>query len=152
MIDAALARAATLPAHGRPLCLLAGGETTVTIAGSGKGGRNQEMALAAALALEGRPPVCALFAGTDGTDGPTDAAGGYAFASTAAAMGGSRAARRFLEHNDSNTALTVSHDLLITGPTRTNVMDLAILLVYPESLSAAEATLLSAPSEQSRSV
>ncbi len=67
-------RAASLGQDSKGLCLLAGGETTVTIRGKGRGGRNQEMALAAALELEDQPCVCALFAGTDGTDGPTDAA------------------------------------------------------------------------------
>lgn len=110
------------------LCLLAGGETTVTIQGRGRGGRNQEMALAAALELEDQPCVCALFAGTDGTDGPTDAAGGFAFGSSVTRMGGREAARALLDENDSNTALTLSGDLLVTGPTRTNVMDLAVLL------------------------
>ncbi|MGE9985110.1 glycerate kinase type-2 family protein [Desulfovibrio sp. SGI.169] len=110
-------------------CLLAGGETTVTIQGRGRGGRNQEMALAAALELEDQPCVCALFAGTDGTDGPTGAAGGFAFSDSVTRMGGREAARSLLDENDSNAALTLSGDLLITGPTRTNVMDLAVLLV-----------------------
>lgn len=114
---------------GKGLCLLAGGETTVTIQGRGRGGRNQEMALAAALELEGQPRVCALFAGTDGTDGPTDAAGGFAFSDSVARMGGREAARALLAENNSNAALALSGDLLITGPTRTNVMDLAVLLV-----------------------
>ena len=114
---------------GKGLCLLAGGETTVTIQGRGRGGRNQEMALAAALELEGQPRVCALFAGTDGTDGPTDAAGGFAFSDSVARMGGRETARALLAENNSNAALALSGDLLITGPTRTNVMDLAVLLV-----------------------
>lgn len=115
----------------RGFCLLAGGETTVTIQGRGKGGRNQEMALAAALELENQPCISALFAGTDGTDGPTDAAGGFAFSHSVARMGGREAARALLDENDSNAALTLSGDLLTTGPTRTNVMDLAIFLVEP---------------------
>lgn len=101
----------------------------MTIQGRGRGGRNQEMALAAALELEGQPRVCALFAGTDGTDGPTDAAGGFAFSDSVARMGGREAARALLAENNSNAALALSGDLLITGPTRTNVMDLAVLLV-----------------------
>lgn len=124
-------------AKSKRFCLLAGGETTVTIKGNGLGGRNQEMALAAALALEGNKGICALFAGTDGTDGPTDAAGGYAFADSTMRMGGHTAATAFLEKNDSNAALKRSGDILLTGPTRTNVMDLAILLVTEDdNLSA----------------
>lgn len=125
----ALRRAGSLGPDGKGLCLLAGGETTVTIRGRGRGGRNQEMALAAALELEDQPRVCALFAGTDGTDGPTDAAGGFAFSGSVARMGGREAARALLAENDSNAALALSGDLLVTGPTRTNVMDLAVLLV-----------------------
>ena len=118
-----------------PMCLLAGGETTVTVRGRGQGGRNQEMALAAALELEREPDcgrMCALFAGTDGIDGTTDAAGGFAFADSTAAM------RRqgvnpvaLLDDNNSHAALAAAGDLLITGPTKTNVMDLAIVLVQP---------------------
>lgn len=113
------------------ICLLAGGETTVTIHGNGKGGRNQEMALAAALELENTKGICALFGGTDGTDGPVDAAGGFAFANSASMMGGRAMAENFLANNDSNAALRLAGDLLVTGPTRTNVMDLAIILVEP---------------------
>lgn len=87
----------------------------MTIQGRGRGGRNQEMALAAALELEGQPRVCALFAGTDGTDGPTDAAGGFAFSDSVARMGGREAARALLAENNSNAALALSGDLLITG-------------------------------------
>lgn len=114
---------------GRSVCLLAGGETTVTLTGNGQGGRNQEMALAAALELEDMPAVSCLFAGTDGTDGPTGAAGGFADAGSVARMGGREAARAFLRNNDSNTALARGGDLFVTGPTRTNVMDIAILVV-----------------------
>lgn len=115
----------------RPVCLLAGGETTVTIRGGGLGGRNQEMALAAALELEGHEGVSALFAGTDGTDGPTDAAGGVADEEAVAAMGGREKALAWLEENDSHTALSAGGRLFVSGPTRTNVMDVAILLVHP---------------------
>lgn len=115
-----------------PICLLAGGETTVSLHGSGMGGRNQEMALAAKLALheDTGSKISALFAGTDGTDGPTDAAGGFAFASRAGtAQAEMDFARECLANNDSYRALGKMGDLLITGPTLTNVMDLAILLV-----------------------
>lgn len=114
----------------KPVCLLAGGETTVTIKGTGKGGRNQEMALACAIELANSSEICALFAGTDGTDGPTDAAGGFAFPDSVEKMGGVKKAVQYLENNDSNLALKQADDLLITGPTRTNVMDLAILLIF----------------------
>ena len=127
----ALSAAQGLRPDDAPLCLLAGGETTVTLRGQGKGGRNQEMALAASLALEGEPRVAALFAGTDGSDGPTDAAGGYAFGDSAVRLREHGDPRRFLDANNSYAALHLSGDLLITGPTRTNVMDMALLLVSP---------------------
>lgn len=163
--------ALTLPSG---TCLLAGGETTVSLRGNGRGGRNQEMALAAALTLDelasgelasqdgrerqdksgdrsaqtaqasqetcqnpchyrGQPDSLAyslacLFAGTDGTDGPTDAAGGFADAQTVARMGGRQVALARLADNDSYPALKMANDLFVTGPTRTNVMDLAILV------------------------
>ena len=81
---AALGKAVGCSGHpvARPVCLLAGGETTVTLEGQGKGGRNQELALAAALALEGSSRISLLSAGTDGTDGPTDAAGAFADGAT----------------------------------------------------------------------
>ncbi len=114
-----------------PACILSGGETTVTIAGSGKGGRNMEMALAAAIELEGKPGVVFLSAGTDGTDGPTDAAGAFAdggIVPRARALGLS--ARQFLANNDSYHFFRKTDDLFITGPTGTNVMDLQILLCH----------------------
>lgn len=116
----------------RPLCLLAGGESTVTLRGTGTGGRNQEMALAASLALRDVPNICALFAGTDGTDGPTDAAGGYACGESvrlAAAQG--LDAQQALADNNSYPFLARCDRLLKTGPTRTNVMDMAIILIFP---------------------
>lgn len=115
----------------RPAAILSGGETTVTLhAHPGMGGRNQEMALAASLGLDGLPNTLFLAAGTDGTDGPNDAAGAYAFGST-----GSRARaleldpRDFLERNDSYHFFSPLGDLLLTGPTGTNVMDLHLLLI-----------------------
>ena len=113
-----------------PACILSGGETTVTIRGSGMGGRNQEFALVAGMELEGTAGIVALSAGTDGTDGPTDAAGGLADSgpvARAAAKG--RRARADLDNNDSYAYLEAAGDLLKTGPTRTNVMDIRILLV-----------------------
>lgn len=114
----------------RPACVLAGGETTVALRGRGKGGRCQEMALSAAIALDGWNGVTFLAAGTDGTDGPTDAAGAFADGSTCARV---RAAgldpREFLSRNDAYHLFQRLGDLLITGPTRTNVMDLMCILV-----------------------
>lgn len=112
-----------------PGCLLSGGETTVIVRGSGKGGRNQEFALAAAIASAGLPNAVILAAGTDGTDGPTDAAGGIVDGTTLA-----RAAKiglspiEFLDRNDSYSILDALGDLFKTGATGTNVMDLNILL------------------------
>lgn len=120
--------------EGRTFCYLAGGECTVTLRGTGRGGRNQEMALAAALSLLERDPgdrVTALFAGTDGTDGPTDAAGG--FAAGRALAGREAAARELLDENDSYTALAQAGLLWRTGPTLTNVMDMAILCVESQT-------------------
>jgi len=113
----------------RPACLLAGGETTVTVGGKGKGGRNQELALAAAIALDGLPDVLALCAGTDGADGPTDAAGAIATGDTVArARRLGRDPVDFLRNNDSYAFFAVLGDLVKTGPTGTNVMDIEILL------------------------
>lgn len=113
-----------------PACLIAGGETTVTVRGGGAGGRCQEFALAAALALEGVEGVVALAAGTDGTDGPTDAAGALADGGSvkrARALGHDPRAR--LDDNDSNPVLAALGDLVVTGPTNTNLLDLYLLLV-----------------------
>jgi glycerate 2-kinase len=129
---AALGQAVSFSGHPvvPPVCLLAGGETTVTLTGQGKGGRNQELALAAALALEGSSRISLLSAGTDGTDGPTDAAGAFADGATCP-----RARARdldpgdFLSRHDSYHFFKSLGDLLITGPTRTNVMDIMCLLI-----------------------
>lgn len=120
-----------------PRCLLAGGETTVTLKGSGLGGRNQEMALAGTILLEGEPGISMVCVGTDGTDGPTDAAGGFAdSAAAAAARTQGIDLRACLAENDSYHALERIGTLLRTGPTRTNVMDMTVLLVEPGSRSA----------------
>lgn len=129
LLDEALAQAGA-----GPLCYLAGGECTVSLRGTGRGGRNQEMALAASLALRERPEgerVAALFAGTDGTDGPTDAAGGFAAARVLDGM--AEAARAALDNNDSYAALERAGALLRTGPTLTNVMDLSIVCVRSQT-------------------
>jgi glycerate 2-kinase len=112
--------------------LVAGGETTVTVRGPGRGGRSQELALAAAIALDGGPPLALLAAGTDGSDGPTDAAGAYADEGTLAR--GRRAgadARRALERNDSYAFFAAEGGLFVSGPTGTNVMDLVLMRVEP---------------------
>ncbi len=131
-MHAAVAR--EVRASGRPLkppaCLISGGETTVTLHGKGLGGRNQEFALAAAIDLAGIPGVVVLSGGTDGTDGPTDAAGAIADGDTVA-----RARRQgldawhFLAENDSYHFFNPLGDLIRTGPTNTNVMDVRLLLV-----------------------
>jgi hydroxypyruvate reductase len=112
-----------------PLCFISGGETTVTVSGDGVGGRNQEYALAAAIELAGARGVVALCAGTDGIDGPTDAAGAVVDGATVL-RGRVRGcdATAFLARNDSYHFLQATADLLITGPTETNVMDLQVML------------------------
>lgn len=114
-----------------PACLIMGGETTVTIRGEGKGGRNQELALAAALRIEGMQHVIIASLATDGTDGPTDAAGGLVDGSTVArgrAVGLS--AQRALDANDAYPFLERVGDLMMTGPTNTNVNDLIAVFVF----------------------
>ncbi len=113
-----------------PVCVLAGGETTVTLTGDGRGGRNQEFALAAALAITGLDNVVVLSGGTDGTDGPTDAAGAIADGTTVArALEKDLVPKDFLRRNDSYNFFQKLEDLLMTGPTRTNVMDMYMLLI-----------------------
>jgi hydroxypyruvate reductase len=110
----------------RPACIIAGGETTVSLRGDGKGGRNQELA----LPLAGWSNITLLSGGTDGTDGPTDAAGALVDGDTtsrASAQGLN--ARTFLDRNDSYPFFQALDDLVITGPTGTNVMDLQIILI-----------------------
>jgi len=112
-----------------PLVVLAGGETTVTVRGSGRGGRNQELALGAALALADSPGIALLAAGTDGSDGPTDAAGAFADGGTVRrghALG--LDAERALSENDSYGFFAAEGGTFRTGPTRTNVMDAVFLL------------------------
>lgn len=115
---------------GRPLkppcCVITGGETTVTIKGDGLGGRNQEFVLAAAIEIAGVPDAVIFSAGTDGSDGPTDAAGAIADGDT---LGRNSDAARYLESNDSYHYFQPLGDLVITGPTHTNVMDVRLILV-----------------------
>ena len=113
-----------------PACILSGGETTVTISGNGLGGRNQEFALSASLDISGKENIVILSGGTDGIDGPTDAAGAFSDTFTlkrAKEMGLNP--YRFLANNDSYHFFQKLGDLFITGPTNTNVMDLRIVLV-----------------------
>jgi glycerate 2-kinase len=115
----------------RPACLVVGGETTVTIMGEGKGGRNQEMALAAALAIEGWEDVMVVTLATDGTDGPTDAAGGVATGETLAwARELDLGSEEYLANNDSYHFLEALGELIVTGPTNTNVNDLAFVFAF----------------------
>lgn len=116
--------------RGTPECLLMGGETTVTIRGSGRGGRNQEFALSAALEVEGLDGVAILSGGTDGTDGPTDAAGAVVDGFTC------EEARRknvnpeeYRDQNDSYNFFRTVGGHLVTGPTLTNVMDIMVALI-----------------------
>lgn len=114
----------------RPACLIAGGETTVTVRGTGKGGRNTELALAFSLEVEGKDGITLLSAGTDGTDGPTDAAGAVVDGSTAPdARRAGMDPREYLDNNDSYTFFERAGGLLKTGPTGTNVMDVDIILL-----------------------
>jgi glycerate 2-kinase len=116
-----------------PACVLAAGETTVTVRGDGIGGRNQEMALAWAMAMAARESAstaCFASVASDGTDGPTDAAGGVVDPLTcrrASDVGMTPA--KVLQNNDSYHLLKATGDLIVTGPTHTNLMDLQILLV-----------------------
>jgi hydroxypyruvate reductase len=125
-----------------PACLVAAGETTVTVRGTGKGGRCQELALAAALRVDGVSDVTVLAGGTDGTDGPTDAAGAVVDGTSLARMRAAGVdARAALEANDAHQALAAAGDLLVSGPTCTNLLDL--YLVLHGRCSADERTALS---------
>jgi hydroxypyruvate reductase len=131
-VHAAIAK--EIRATGRPVkppaCVISGGETTVTIRGAGLGGRNQEFALAVALDIAGLKDIVVLSAGTDGTDGPTDAAGAMADGGTIAraeARGISAAAH--LSDNDSYHFFEQLGNLIKTGPTGTNVADVRIMLL-----------------------
>lgn len=114
----------------RPACVISGGEATVTVRGDGLGGRSQEFSLAAAIEIDGLDNIVVLSAGTDGTDGPTDAAGGIVDGSTIR-RGKAKGldAMAYLTKNDSYHFLQATDDLFITGPTLTNVMDLQIALI-----------------------
>jgi hydroxypyruvate reductase len=115
----------------KPQCLIFGGETLVHLHGTGKGGRNQELALSAAIAIDGLKTDCCLFSlGTDGTDGPTDAAGGIVTPQTVQQMKTAGInPSQMLQNNDSYHALKVVNALIKTGPTGTNVNDLICAVI-----------------------
>ena len=114
----------------RSTCVISGGESTVTVRGDGLGGRNQEFAVATALELDGLDGVVALIGGTDGTDGPTEAAGGIVDGGTVR-RGKIKGLdpRDYLSRNDSYHYLQATDDLFVTGPTFTNVMDLRVFII-----------------------
>lgn len=133
IVAAALAREEA--ASGRPLprpcCLVLGGETTVTVRGTGLGGRNQELALAAAIKLAGVDDVLVAALATDGNDGPNDGAGALADGTTVArAQSRGLDAERYLADNDSYHFFEALGDLLVTGPTNTNVNDLLFVFAW----------------------
>jgi glycerate-2-kinase len=110
--------------------LISGGETTVIVKGSGKGGRNTELALSFAMEIEGVDGITFLSAGTDGTDGPTDAAGAIVDGQTitkAKSLG--LDPQVYLDNNDSYNFFKETDSLIITGPTGTNVMDIQVVVV-----------------------
>ena len=114
----------------QPACILSGGETTVKIRGTGKGGRNQEFALAAAIKMADMKNITVLCAGTDGSDGPTDAAGAFADETTLQrAQTTGLDPQKYLDNNDSYNFFDRLDNLYKTGPTNTNVMDLRIILI-----------------------
>ncbi len=120
----------THQADGRRLAYIAGGETVVHLTGKGLGGRNQELALAAAPGIAGMEGAAVFSVGSDGTDGPTDAAGGYADGNTAAALAAAGLdAFAVLRENDAYHALGKVDGLITTGPTGTNVNDVAVALL-----------------------
>mgnify|MGYP001767110960 CR=1 FL=1 len=124
------ARASLQESNGKKICLISGGETTVTVRGTGKGGRNTELALAFALEIAGIEGITFLSAGTDGTDGPTDGAGAIVTGETiqnARSIGFDPL--KYLKNNDSYTFFSRTGELLVTGPTGTNVMDIQIVLI-----------------------
>ncbi|MBR1895584.1 MAG: glycerate kinase [Pyramidobacter sp.] len=115
---------------GKDLAFIAGGETVVHLTGTGKGGRNQELALSAAAGIDGMDNACVFSVGSDGTDGPTDAAGGWTDGTTAAKLR-AQGMQIFdvLKNNDAYHALKKVDGLIITGPTGTNVNDVSVLLI-----------------------
>jgi glycerate-2-kinase len=114
----------------KPVCFIFGGETTVKVTGNGKGGRNQELCLSTAIEIDGIKNITFFSGGTDGIDGQTEAAGAICNGKTierAKELG--LDARKFLDNNNSYNFFSKLDDLIITGPTNTNVMDIQILLL-----------------------
>lgn len=115
---------------GKKLAFIAGGETVVQLVGKGKGGRNQEIALAGAMGIAGLENTAIFSVGSDGTDGPTDAAGGYCDGDTVATLAAKGVSvESIMANNDAYTALAQCDGLVMTGPTGTNVNDFAVLLL-----------------------
>ncbi|MBP7652943.1 glycerate kinase [Candidatus Dependentiae bacterium] len=115
----------------KPACIISGGETIVKLKGNGKGGRNQEFTLAAVLNIQNKERITIASIGTDGTDGPTDAAGAIAdYQTLKRAKSLNLNPSKFLNSNDSYTFFKKLNDLIITGPTGINVMDLRLFLIY----------------------
>lgn len=122
--------ARTHQGQGKKLAFLAGGETVVKLTGSGKGGRNQELALSAAQGIDGLDNVLVFSLGSDGTDGPTDAAGGIVDGETASRLREQGLSiHQVLADNDAYHALVRAEGLILTGPTGTNVNDVAVVLI-----------------------
>ena len=115
---------------GRKIAYIAGGETVVHLTGKGMGGRNQELALSASVGISGIPGAAVFSLGSDGTDGPTDAAGGYVDGDTFAELKEKGIdVREVLKDNDAYNALKAVDGLIMTGPTGTNVNDVSVALV-----------------------
>jgi glycerate 2-kinase len=113
-----------------PAVILSGGETTVTIKGKGRGGRNAEFALALAIALDGKAHIAAIAGDTDGIDGSEDNAGALVTSDTLARAGAKGLdAKAYLANNDAYSFFAALDDLIVTGPTRTNVNDFRAILV-----------------------
>jgi glycerate 2-kinase len=128
---ASLVKAVKIPEELVPLCIVLGGETTVTVQGTGIGGRNQELALAAALDLEDTPNIAVMTFATDGIDGPTPSAGAVIHGGTVSKANSlGLEARSFLKNNDSHTFFNEMGDAINLGPTGTNVNDLVFCLIY----------------------
>lgn len=120
----------THAADGKRLAFIAGGETVVHLTGKGLGGRNQELALSAAPEIDGLSNTALVSVGSDGTDGPTDAAGGYADGETMQALAAKGlSVDAVLQENDAYHGLQAVDGLVITGPTGTNVNDVAVGLI-----------------------
>ena len=120
---------------GKNLAFLAGGETVVQLTGTGLGGRNQELALSAAAGIDGLTGAAVFSVGSDGTDGPTDAAGGYADSDTQSTLAEQGLdIFQVLKNNDAYHALQAVDGLIVTGPTGTNVNDVAVALYWGENV------------------